>query len=247
MTPDGVLTPLQAGAFTMVALIDGNEWDVSYSAYDWEQFTSSGIGFLSLESDARVSNRFGTLGYTEVVMACGPTSRFDLWVRVPHMITQNGLVGFTLDNGSMINQFWNELAPNYNTLWAPGSSATVKTFAQLVATARRFAFAFTEYNSVARAMAFRVTGMSSRLSSLLAFCPVSLKQSVQSETAGNPIDSRTVLSRILAQRSQHKDTTGADDLSSRREAGTASAASPLLLQWPTWQTPESTTARRVRR
>ncbi|GAB1342934.1 hypothetical protein MASR1M101_20610 [Gemmatimonas sp.] len=66
MTVNGSLVPLQSGAFTIVAVIDGTEWDASYTAYDWDSFTSSGNGFLALESDSRVANRFG---------ACAPPMR----------------------------------------------------------------------------------------------------------------------------------------------------------------------------
>jgi uncharacterized protein YjdB len=247
MTTSGVLTPLQAGTITMVALIDGVEWDASYTAYDWEYFTSNGDGFLSIESDARVANRFGTLQYTELVMACGPSSRFFLWVRVPHMITSNGLVAYSFDTGAPFTQTWTELSPSFNSLWAPGSSGAVKTFAQIVATARRFFFAFTEFNSVARAMTFRVTGLSDRLPSLLALCPANLKQLPQSDVVSEPLDVRASLAQAAAKRSSRADTLAEDDVAARRASVPAAGISPLLTNWPTWQTPESTTARRVRR
>jgi len=248
MTLGGVLTPLQTGNITMVALIDGNEWEASYTAYDWQQFTSNGIGFVSIESDARVANRFGTLEYTELVMACSPTSRFNLWVRVPHMITSNGFVGYTIDNGPFVPQLWDELSPSFNTLWAPGASSTVKSFAMSLAGARRFSFAFTEFNSVARAMLFRVTGLTPRLINLLALCPAALMAPGTNPVAEPSLADRAAVLRALASRTG---TAAAAALSAdairRAEAGPTEGTSRLLAAWPTWSVTDVTIARRSHR
>src|SRR5690606_22325289 len=85
--------------------------------------------------------------------------------------TSSGLVAMAFDGAAPYSETWDELAPSYNTLWKRGNNGTVKSFASLMATARTFGFAFTEFQSVARAMIFRVTGMSSRLQPMLAQCP----------------------------------------------------------------------------
>ena len=253
MTANGSLVPLQSGAFTIVAVIDGTEWDASYTAYDWDSFTSSGTGFLALESDSRVANRFGTLQYTELVMSCGPTARFFLWVRVPHMVTSSGFVGFTFDGGTMITQTWSELSPSYNTLWTPGASSTVKAFAQQVAASRSFAFAFTEFNSAARAMLFRVTGLGDRLPELLALCPTALKRPGATNSADEPsLADRSVVAQALAIRDAARGTAGirpqtTQDAQARAAHGTVVTDSPLLSSWPRWSVLESTPARRVPR
>ncbi|MCO4099182.1 MAG: Ig domain-containing protein [Gemmatimonas sp.] len=247
MAPGGALVPLQRGSFTIVAQIDGTDWDASYSAYDWEAFTSGGDGFLSLESDARVSNRFGTLQYTSLVMSCSPTSRFFLWVSVPHMVTANGLVAYGLDNGSLVSQFWNELSPNFSTLWTPGSSASVKSFAQTIASARRFILAFTEFNSVARAMTFRVTGLNEQLPSLLMRCPNTIVQGGQAGSPSELPDVRPSLVRSAARTASSPDTRVRDDARSRAEGGPVVTSSPFIAQWPTWTVPEATVAHRVKR
>lgn len=247
MTPGGIMVPLQTGTITIVAVIDGSEWDASYSAYDWDAFTSNGNGFLALESDARVTNRFGTLQYTELVMSCGPAARFFLWVRVPHMVTLNGLVTFSLDNGAPISQFWEELSPSFNTLWVPGASSTVKSFAQVVASARRFTFTFSEFNSVARTMGFRVTGLSERLPSLLALCPNAIVQPGHAATVGEPVDVRSSVARADVRATRRPDSASPEDARRRAAVGPAAPASSLLVQWPIWELPEATPARRATR
>jgi uncharacterized protein YjdB len=247
MTPGGTLVPLQRGSLTIVAQIDGTDWDASYTAYDWEAFTSGSDGFLSLESDARVSNRFGTVQYTSLVMSCSPTSRFFLWVRVPHMVTSNGLVAYGFDNGSPISQLWEELSPSFNTLWTPGSSASVKSFAQTVASARRFILAFTEFNSVARAMTFRVTGLNEQLPSLLMRCPNTIVQGGQAGSPSELPDVRPSLVGSAARTASSPDTRTRDDARSRAAGGPVVTSSPFISQWPTWTVPESTVAHRVKR
>jgi uncharacterized protein YjdB len=245
MSAGGIMVPLQTGTITIVAVIDGSEWDASYSAYDWVSFASNGIGFLSLESDAQVANRFGTLQYTEVLMSCGPTARFYAWVRVPHMITQSGLVTYSLDGGTPTSRLWEELSPNYNTLWVPGASSTVKSFAQELAAARRFGLAFSEFNGTARAMTFRLTGLSERLPSLLALCPNSIVQGGQAQAAGETADTRESLARTASRIMGSPDLVSRDDVRRRAESVPTARSSPLLTQWPLWQVPDATPARRA--
>jgi uncharacterized protein YjdB len=250
VTGAGVVTPLAAGSFTLVARIDNEDWVATYEAYDWESFSSSGNGFLFLDADVQVANRFGTLDYPELVMSCGPGAPFFLWVRTPHMITANGVIAYTLDGGAAVAQVWNELPPNYTSLWKPGSSIVVRTFAQQVAAARRFNFAFGEFNSVSRVAQFRVTGLNDRLPGLQgAFCPLAV--TAESVTTTEPTPSiaelRATVEQALASRARRV-TGGAnvEDARERAQRGPA-PSSPLLTSWPTWVVPPMTEARRVRR
>jgi uncharacterized protein YjdB len=250
VTGAGVVTPLQAGSFTLVARIDNEDWVATYEAYDWESFSSSGNGFLFLDADVQVANRFGTLDYPELVMSCGPGAPFFLWVRTPHMITANEVIAYTLDGSVAVAQVWNELPPNYTSRWKPGSSIVVRTFAQQVAAARRFTFAFGEFNSVSRVAQFRVTGLNDRLPGLQgAFCPLAV--TVESVTTTEPTPSiaelRATVEKALASRARRV-TAGSnvDDARERALRG-PSAPSPMLNSWPTWVVPPMTEARRVRR
>lgn len=254
ITPNGSLLPLQAGSFTIVAQIDGSEWDASYTAYDWLSLTGATTTYEYLEADSRVANRFGTLAYPELVLSCGSTGSFFVWLRFPHMVTQNGLVVFGFDGGASIAQNWTELAPDYNTLWKPGSNTTTKAFATQIADARRFGIAFGEFNvSSSRSASFRVTGLASRLPALFAKCPAALKQPGTASGSDEPsLADRAAVLQAFAARDAARGAAGisaqmTQDAQARAERGPAATGSPMLNFWPRWTVPESTPARRVPR
>jgi hypothetical protein len=59
---------------------------------------------------------------------------------------------------TIFSQIWDELSPNYRTLWHPGpTNVERRAFGSQLGLARRFGFAFTEFNASAKAMTFRVT------------------------------------------------------------------------------------------
>lgn len=171
MTAGGVLTPLQAGTFTIRITIDGEVWSRDYAAYNWETFTSNGTQFVTLSADNLITNRFGTSEYPSLVMSCGASGYFFVWVSFTNFVTASGSVAMSFDGGSPFSQTWDELSPSYSTLWKPGSNAVVKAFALQIASASQFGFAFSEFLGSAKAMIFRVGGLSSRLTPLLASCP----------------------------------------------------------------------------
>lgn len=167
----GLLTPLQEGAFRIQVTIDGSLWDIAASAYDWLSLTSNGSLFASLDADIQITNQFGTSEYPQLVISCGTSGYFFVWVRVPSFITSSGAVAYSFDGATPVGQVWEELSPNFNTLWKPGSNGTIKAFALQIAASRQFGFAFTEFRGTAKATIFRVTGLSSRLSPIIAACP----------------------------------------------------------------------------
>ena len=166
----GVLTPLQAGTLTLQAIIDGDIWESTYTAYDWQSFASSGNLFTSVEADVQITNKFGSSEYPQLVMSCGTSGNFFVWISTTGVVTQNGIVAMSFDGGTAFVQTWDELSPSYRTLWKPGSNGTVKAFAQQIAAARTFGFAFTEFQGTAKATIFRVGGLAQRLAPLTSQC-----------------------------------------------------------------------------
>lgn len=175
--PSGVFTPLRVGTFTIRVVVDGVAWTSDYVAYDWEAFTSGTTQFAVLEADITIANRSGTLDYSELVVSCGSTGSFFVWVRTPHVITASGAVALSFDGGAVFSQTWDELSPNFNTLWKPGTNAAIKAFAVDIARYRQFGFAFSEFQGAAKAMIFRVGGLSPLLTPLLNACPASASSS----------------------------------------------------------------------
>lgn len=170
ITVGGVLTPLQTGTLTLQAIIDGDIWESTYTAYDWQSFVSSGNLFTSVEADVQITNKFGSSEYPQLVMSCGTSGNFFVWISTTGVVTQNGIVAMSFDGGTAFGQTWDELSPSYRTLWKPGSNGTVKAFAQQIAAARTFGFAFTEFQGTAKATIFRVSGLAQRLAPLTSQC-----------------------------------------------------------------------------
>ena len=251
VTQSGALTPLQPGSFTLVARIDGEDWVTTPTAYDWASFASSGRGFLTIESDLQVANRFGRSDYTSFTIACGGTGPFFVWITIPHMITASGLVTYGFDGGSLVSETWQELSPSFNTLWHPSSGSGARAYAQRVALARRFTIAWSEFNASARATQYRVTGLAERLPAhLTTYCPTVLRAEGQSAPAGdNSIEDqrREVTALFAARRAGQSVAPLHPDAREREMRGPASSSSPLLNAWPTWSTPPQMLARRERR
>ena len=175
MTTTGTLVATSPGSLTVQAIIDGSAWEVNVTAYDWLRQVISGSVFQSLVADRAVTNRIGQSEFPELVFVCSSTGNFFAWVSTQRFITENGIVAFSFDGGAAIAQTWTE-SSDFSTLFKPGVNSTVKAFANQVAGARRFGFAFGEFRGPTHVTEFRVTGLAARLAELYSLCP-----------AGNPI------------------------------------------------------------
>lgn len=171
MTQSGSLTPSQAGVITLQASIDGSIWTGTTTAYDWMDLSSGGSLRAALISDTPITNKYGTSELPMLTISCTSSGYFFMWVTFSNFITESGLVTYVFDSGTISSTMWTELAPSYNTLWHPGPNTLTKSFAVTMAGARIFGFAFTEFNGSAKAMIFRVTGLASRLTPIVAACP----------------------------------------------------------------------------
>jgi uncharacterized protein YjdB len=225
VTQGGVVTPVQTGAFTIRLVIDGVTWTSSYVAYDWETLNSSGTQFQLLRADNTITNRSGTAEYPELVVSCS-SGFFFVWVRTPHVITSSGLVALSFDNGAPFSQTWDELSPNFTSLWKPGSNAIVKAFSLDVARVRVFGFAFTEFQGPAKAMLFRVTGLTPRLTPLFNACTSTAIIASAEVVAAEFAAQRATLEASVAPRGSAPSVV---DLASRRQQPVAAAASMSTL------------------
>ena len=100
-----------------------------------------------------------------------PSRFFALYVSTDNFITRSGVVAYSFNLGEIFTDTWDENS-DFNILFHPGASLQRKNFAQLIAAASTFTFAFNEFNGPAHAMIFRVTGLDALLPSLLAACPI---------------------------------------------------------------------------
>jgi hypothetical protein len=202
---NGVLVPIQTGIITILATIDGAVWQGTTTGYDWSVVSGGSSIFLSLLADNQITNKFGTSEYAELVIGCSSGS-FALWVDTDFFVTANGFVSYSFDGGTILSANWIEF-DSFSALGHPGSTNLIrKGFAQQMAAARLFGFAFTEFQGSAKAMIFRVTGLSGILNPLLAACPgnsvVADHSGLRSELARMRGRPATVLSNESMLRSQ---------------------------------------------
>ncbi len=170
MTPNGVLTPLQAGSLTVEAVIDNVPWQVTVTIYDWTPLTSATVTGTFLPADVLVTNKFGQSEYPDLVVGCS-SGTFILFVSLDRFVTANGIVAFSFDGGTPVAQTWIE-SDDFDSLIHPGlTNLARKSFANLVATSRTFGFAFGEFQGASKATIFRVTGMPAAIAPGLAACP----------------------------------------------------------------------------
>jgi len=235
----GVMTPLQAGTFTMQVLIDGTAWTASYVAYDWETLSSGGASFAVLSADVSVTNRFGTTDRPELVVSCGSSGYFFVWVRTPHIVTRNGLVAYSFDGAPPISATWDELSPDFRSLWLRGTNAAAKAFTVQIAASRQFGFAFGEFNGSAQATVFRVTGATGFVAPLYTLCPsnaiVAGAPGVGGEAAMPMADEARLMAAFETARGSARLDHVSEDAAARAIAGPAAGDSSALLRaWPVW-------------
>ena len=253
VTAAGAVTPLQAGVFTLEVFIDGERWTSSYTAYDWETLVSGSLTFVTLEADIAVTNRSGLSDRPELIVSCGSTGYFFLWVRTPHIVTQNGAVAYVFDGGAAQGATWRELSPDYRTLWHPGTNATTKAFAAQIAASRQFSFGFGEYLGATKVTIFRVTGLRPLVAPLYTLCPsnaiVAGVPAVDGEAAVPMAAEARVMAEYETARGMARPHRVSHDATARAVAGPqVSDGSALLRAWPVWRAnaAETRPAKRVR-
>ena len=220
MTPGGVLVPFKPGLITLVATVDGVDWIGSTTAYDWVDLSSGGAVRVGLRSDTQITNKFGTSEYPELVLSCTATGYLFVYVSLSNFVTQNGLVSYYFDSGAIVSRLWDELPPSYNSLWHPGpTNVERRTFAATMALARRFGFAFTEFNASAKAMIFRVTGLDAIVAPVINACPSNSLLVAGDELRRDLLD---------LQASAGLGTPAVSESRSRDQAGPRPAAAPAL-------------------
>lgn len=180
MNTNGAMVPLAAGAITLRATIDGAPWIIVATAYDWEPFGSGTTLGLSLAADVAITNRFGQSELPTLLVGC-TSGQMVIAVRTERFITASGLVAYSFDGGTIFTRTWVE-STDFRSLIFPSLSNQVTTaFTGQLSTARTFEFAFGEFQSSARATQFRVTGLASRLGTMLPGC-----QLLNNRIASNP-------------------------------------------------------------
>jgi uncharacterized protein YjdB len=249
----GVMTPVQSGTFTMQVLIDGTAWTATYTAYDWETLSSGGSSFAVLSADVSVTNRFGTTDRPELVVSCGSSGYFFVWVRTPHIVTRNGLVAYSFDGAPPISATWDELSPDFRSLWLRGTNAAAKAFTVQIAASRQFGFAFGEFNGSAQATVFRVTGATGFVAPLFTLCPsnaiVAGAPGVGGEAAMPMAEEARLMAAFETARGSARLDHVSEDAAARAIAGPAAGDSSALLRaWPVWTASTAGTrqAKRVR-
>src|SRR5690606_39039932 len=88
-----------------------------------------------------------------------------------NLITKNGIVAYSFDGGPAIGDLWDELPPNFRSLFYPGSSSATKTFANQLALSRNFRIAFADFSGPTFVASFDVRGLSLELPRVMAGCP----------------------------------------------------------------------------
>ncbi|MEO5799943.1 MAG: Ig-like domain-containing protein [Gemmatimonadales bacterium] len=170
ISANGLFTPLQSGPIVIRATVEGVFFDGQLTGYDWTGFGSGAVVGAFVPADVTITNKFGQSEYPDLVIGCS-NGTFVLYVDTDNFVTQNGLVGYAFDGGTAFTQTWLEF-DLFSALGHPGpTNLATKNFASLIASSRIFSFAFTEFNSTAKATAFRVTGMGPYLNQMLNACP----------------------------------------------------------------------------
>lgn len=170
ITQGGLMTPLQTGTITLQVTIDGVTWEATASAYDWFAFGSGTVFGVALAADLSITNKWGTTEYPDLAMGCSGGA-FVLFVGTDNFVTSSGGVTYGFDNDPLENAVWLEF-DSFSNLGHPGPDNSTRAFAVRLALARKFWFAFTEFNGPAKATMFRVTGLASRLGAFTT-CPTS--------------------------------------------------------------------------
>jgi hypothetical protein len=196
MSPSGVLLPLTASAITLRATIDNVAWVVTINGYDWIPFGSGLTRGLGLSADVRITNKFGTEQYPDMIMGCS-SGTFVVGINMSSFVTNNGAVAFSFDGGQVVTQTWLETS-DFHTLAYPGATNQARTsFASAIAASRIFAFAFTEFQSTAKATAFRVTGLSALLQPLISACQLTSPIVAANRLAPNDVDVQSAFEALV--------------------------------------------------
>ena len=170
ITTGGVLTPLVTGPITVRATVEAVSFNGALTGYDWILASNVGVIGAFLAADTPITNKFGTSEYPTLGIGCS-TGTFLIFVDTENFITQNGLVAFNFDAGTIFSQTWIEFDLISGLVHPGPTNFATKNLALTIAASRTFSFAFTEFQSVARATTFRVTGLTPLLNQILNACP----------------------------------------------------------------------------
>ncbi|HET9065710.1 MAG TPA: Ig-like domain-containing protein [Gemmatimonadales bacterium] len=166
----GVLTALQSGTLDFSVTVGGVTANATVTAYDWSFSSVAQRTAVEIPADIQITNKHGTSEYPTLVISCFQGTML-LYVDTDHFVTANGLVSYSFNGGTPLSSNWVEF-DNFSGLGHPGpTNLVVKNFVSLIASSSLFGFAFTEFQSVARATVFRVSGLTPYLSQVLAACP----------------------------------------------------------------------------
>jgi hypothetical protein len=114
--------------------------------------------------------RTTTSEYPSLAIACG-SGTFLVAVTTQNFVTASGAVAYSFDNGPIFSDFWIE-SSDFSTLGYPAlSNLAQKNFAGLIAASSKFGFAFNEFQAGAHATIFRVTGLNTKIGTILSACP----------------------------------------------------------------------------
>ncbi|MGE0346457.1 MAG: Ig-like domain-containing protein [Gemmatimonadales bacterium] len=212
----GVLTALQTGTLAFTVTVEGVTTNASVTAYDWFLSTSGLRTAVDIPSDIQISNQFGTTEYPSLVISCFQGTVL-IYIDTDHFVTASGIVSYAFDGGTIFSGSWIEF-DNFSALGHPGpTNLATKNFASLIALSTTFDFAFSEFQSVARATRFRVSGLTPYLNQIFAACP---SNALRAEDAGSS------LADVLRLAASRGGGTPMDDQRALRAATGAGEASP---------------------
>lgn len=221
VTAGGAVTPLFAGTIGLVATIDGTQWVATLNAYDWTALSSSTVFGTALPADVSITNFLGQAEYPTLLIACGSSGTFAVGVGFNGIVTANGAVVYSGDQGVPISQTWLESSPNYNTLTYGGlSNGLQKSFATTLATNHFFTFTFGEFQHGAHTTQWRLTGMNAAIAPALAGCP---SNALMAEGSATPED----VSNVLATLATASSATAAHR-AARAAAGSSPSSAPMV-------------------
>ncbi|HTG26052.1 MAG TPA: hypothetical protein VK681_39005 [Reyranella sp.] len=168
ITSAGVLTTSSTADLQVIATIDGVQWPLAVSSYDWVRLSSATIAGAALPADVAITNYQGTSEYPTLLVGCA-NGGYVVGVSFQGILTLNGDVSYQLDGGATQNETW--VDEDDGLAYPSATNAGQKAFATTLAAHHLFGFAFSEYvGPTAHATEWRLTGMTAAIATSLAAC-----------------------------------------------------------------------------